>query len=99
MTRRVVPVTLMQTLNRLLPSPWLKLSALAQLAALLALALAPSHWPAWLLVFIVSHRALVWGGLMPRSRLLGPNWTRLPGSAGAVVALTIDDGPDPAVTP
>lgn len=38
------------------------------------------------------------GGLLPRSRLLGPNWTRLRATPDAV-ALTIDDGPDPAVTP
>jgi peptidoglycan/xylan/chitin deacetylase (PgdA/CDA1 family) len=40
-------------------------------------------------------------GLWPRSQLLGPNWTRLPApsSARGEVAITIDDGPDPAVTP
>ena len=41
---------------------------------------------------------LMLGGLLPRSRLLGPNWTRLPDGEGRV-ALTIDDGPDPEVTP
>jgi peptidoglycan/xylan/chitin deacetylase (PgdA/CDA1 family) len=40
-------------------------------------------------------------GLWPRSRALGPNWTRLPAAAAArkAIAITIDDGPDPEVTP
>jgi peptidoglycan/xylan/chitin deacetylase (PgdA/CDA1 family) len=40
-------------------------------------------------------------GLWPRSQLLGPNLIRLPVQSGvsAGVAITIDDGPDPAVTP
>ena len=39
-------------------------------------------------------------GLFPRCAWLGPNITRLPGSAGGgLVALTFDDGPDPEVTP
>jgi peptidoglycan-N-acetylglucosamine deacetylase len=45
--------------------------------------------------------ALTAAGLWPRSQLLGPNLTRLPaqiGNAGSV-ALTIDDGPEPDVTP
>jgi peptidoglycan/xylan/chitin deacetylase (PgdA/CDA1 family) len=39
--------------------------------------------------------------LWPRSQLLGPNWTRLPAHGGesGAVAITIDDGPDPEVTP
>jgi peptidoglycan/xylan/chitin deacetylase (PgdA/CDA1 family) len=40
-------------------------------------------------------------GLWPRSTWLGENWTRLPDAAIArnEIALTIDDGPDPEVTP
>ncbi|HEY4973429.1 MAG TPA: polysaccharide deacetylase family protein, partial [Steroidobacteraceae bacterium] len=40
-------------------------------------------------------------GLWPRSRGLGANWTRLPAAAAArgEIAITIDDGPDPEVTP
>ncbi len=50
---------------------------------------------------VANHGVLTAAGLLPRSRLLGPNWTRLPPSSGARgdVAITIDDGPDPAVTP
>ena len=48
---------------------------------------------------VASHLALTAAGLWPRSTLLGPNWTRLPANAGRRIALTIDDGPDPDVTP
>ena len=46
-------------------------------------------------------RVLTAGGLWPRSRWLGSNWTRLPAAAAArrEIAITIDDGPDPEVTP
>ena len=46
-------------------------------------------------------RALAAAGLWPRSQLLGPNWIRLPRHGGEAtrVAITIDDGPDPEVTP
>jgi len=49
---------------------------------------------------VASHLALTAAGLWPRSALLGPNWTALPPGGGAAqIALTIDDGPDPDVTP
>jgi peptidoglycan/xylan/chitin deacetylase (PgdA/CDA1 family) len=49
----------------------------------------------------LNHAALGTVGLRPRSTLLGPNLSRLPGAAGArgAVALTFDDGPDAEVTP
>jgi peptidoglycan/xylan/chitin deacetylase (PgdA/CDA1 family) len=45
--------------------------------------------------------ALTAAGLWPRSSLLGPNVTRLPAAAvqRRQFALTLDDGPDPEVTP
>ena len=48
-----------------------------------------------------NHALLTAGGLWPRSRWLGSNWTRLPAAAAArrEIAITIDDGPDPEVTP
>lgn len=48
-----------------------------------------------------NHLALTAVGLWPRSQALGPNWRRLPESAvqAGQFALTIDDGPDPEVTP
>src|SRR5258707_592615 len=63
----------------------------------------PPLWP-WALSGVVADPLLLTAaGLWPRSRLLGPNLTRLPGAqrrGGApAVALTIDDGPDPDVTP
>jgi peptidoglycan/xylan/chitin deacetylase (PgdA/CDA1 family) len=63
--------------------------------------LAPSAWPWWLSAIIVNHLSVTAIGLWPRSSLLGPNWTRLPDTArnADAIALTIDDGPDPLVTP
>lgn len=60
----------------------------------------PAIWPWALGAVVADHLLISAAGLWPRSRLLGSNWTRLPASAGpAAVALTIDDGPDPEVTP
>jgi peptidoglycan/xylan/chitin deacetylase (PgdA/CDA1 family) len=60
----------------------------------------PRTWPWALGAVLANHAVLTAAGLWPRSRLLGPNWTRLPASAArGKVALTIDDGPDPSVTP
>ncbi|WP_309624136.1 polysaccharide deacetylase family protein [Methylibium sp.] len=69
-------------------------------AAVLALAV-PGAAPWALGGVVLNHAALTAAGLWPRSRLLGPNVTRLPEAAAArgEIALTIDDGPDPAVTP
>lgn len=61
----------------------------------------PDAWP-WALAAVAANHALVTAaGLTPRSALLGPNLTRLPPASAArrEYALTIDDGPDPAVTP
>lgn len=57
-----------------------------------------SAWP-WCLGALVADHALVTAaGLWPRSTWLGPNLTHLPRDLPQV-ALTIDDGPDPEVTP
>ncbi len=67
-----------------------------------ALALAqPALWP-WALGAVALDHALVTGaGLWPRSTWLGANILRLPSASAArrEIALTIDDGPDPQVTP
>ncbi|MEM5384956.1 polysaccharide deacetylase family protein [Paraburkholderia phymatum] len=62
---------------------------------------APSAWPWWVAGIFASHLVVVTIGLWPRSSLLGANWTRLPDTPrnADAVALTIDDGPDPVVTP
>jgi peptidoglycan/xylan/chitin deacetylase (PgdA/CDA1 family) len=61
----------------------------------------PTTWPAALAAVALNHVALVAAGLWPRSTLLGPNVRCLPHAAAArgEVALTLDDGPDPEVTP
>ena len=58
-------------------------------------------WPLSLAVLAVNHLVLAVAGLWPRSTLLGPNQRRLSARATAAgqVALTIDDGPDPLITP
>jgi peptidoglycan-N-acetylglucosamine deacetylase len=57
------------------------------------------HWWPWVLASVMADHLLLTGaGLWPRSRLLGPNLTRLPAAQHAV-AITLDDGPDPEVTP
>jgi peptidoglycan/xylan/chitin deacetylase (PgdA/CDA1 family) len=71
------------------------------LGAVAVLVARPHVWP-WVLGAVVAdHLALTAAGLWPRSTLLGPNWTALPEPAAAsgAVAITIDDGPDPLVTP
>ena len=58
-------------------------------------------WPLSLAMVAVNHVVLAAAGLWPRSTLLGPNHRRLSAQASAAgeVALTIDDGPDPQITP
>jgi peptidoglycan/xylan/chitin deacetylase (PgdA/CDA1 family) len=86
------------------PWPWppaIRASAAVHVAAIGAGALVPGAMP-WAIGAIVLNHALITGaGLTPRSSLLGPNVTRLPEAAGArrEVAITIDDGPEPEVTP
>lgn len=88
-------------LKRLLPTPLLKASALLHAGAAASLAVFPGGWPWALGAVLADHLALAASGLTPRSRLLGPNMTRLPQEAAdrGCIAITIDDGPEPAVTP
>lgn len=83
------------------PSPFLQGSLWLHTGALAAMLLAPSSWP-WAAGAVAANQAVITlAGMWPRSRLLGPNWTRLPPASAArgEVAITIDDGPDPDVTP
>ncbi|MES2886807.1 MAG: polysaccharide deacetylase family protein [Pseudomonadota bacterium] len=61
----------------------------------------PGMWPWALAGVAVNHLGITAAGLWPRSQWLGPNITRLGAAATAqgALALTIDDGPDPEVTP
>jgi peptidoglycan-N-acetylglucosamine deacetylase len=83
------------------PAPLLYASAALHLGAAAWVAAQPRVWPWALGAVAANHLALTAASLWPRSRLLGPNWTRLPADIGArgAVAITIDDGPDPDVTP
>ena len=69
--------------------------------ALVAVIAEPGQWRWALGALLANHALLALLGLWPRSHWLGSNWTRLPAAATArnEVALTIDDGPDPIVTP
>jgi peptidoglycan-N-acetylglucosamine deacetylase len=83
------------------PSALIRGSVALHVAAAAGVALLPGVWPWALGAVLADHLTLTAAGLIPRARLLGVNWTRLPGAAAArgEVAITIDDGPDPEVTP
>jgi peptidoglycan-N-acetylglucosamine deacetylase len=77
-------------------------SAAVHVGAAAALIARPRAWPWALSALLANHVLLAAAGLWPRSQLLGPNWTRLPergNPAQCAVAITIDDGPDPDITP
>ena len=82
------------------PTPLITGTALLHAGAAAGLVAAPALWP-WALAAVAANHALVTtAGLLPRSHALGPNITRLPPAPQAPrIALTIDDGPDPEVTP
>lgn len=84
-----------------------KISAATSMAAaifMFSVALAlwrPALWP-WAAGLVgLNQLCLALAGLWPRSQLLGPNWVRLPMPAAqrGEIAITIDDGPDPQITP
>jgi peptidoglycan/xylan/chitin deacetylase (PgdA/CDA1 family) len=82
------------------PSLLVGASVAVHIAAAGLAVLRPHAWPWALGAVAADHLALTAAGLIPRSRLLGPNSTRLPAAASVgAVAITIDDGPDPQVTP
>jgi peptidoglycan/xylan/chitin deacetylase (PgdA/CDA1 family) len=83
------------------PSPFLRGSFALHAAALAGAAIGPGLWPWALGAVAANHAVACVAGLLPRSRLLGPNLTRLPPAAAGrrEIAITIDDGPDPDVTP
>src|ERR1039457_762997 len=95
------PCTMSEATMRWQPTVFIRISIAIHLLALIAVIAAPQLWP-WALGAIVGNHGLITlVGLWPRSQWLGPNWTRLPDAAAArnEIALTIDDGPDPIVTP
>ena len=85
------------------PSALIRGSVALHLAGVGVALAGPRLWPWALSAVVADHLLLIAAGLWPKSRLLGPNWTRLPAAAGArgapAIAITIDDGPDPQITP
>ena len=82
------------------PSFGIKASAVLHVGAVAALA-TPVAWP-WLLGGVLAnHAVLTAAGLWPRSTLLGRNLRTLSAAArdARQIAITIDDGPNPDVTP
>jgi peptidoglycan/xylan/chitin deacetylase (PgdA/CDA1 family) len=83
------------------PTLFIRASIALHVLALMVVIVAPMQWCWALGVVLANHGLFMLVGLCPRSHWLGPNWTKLPAAAAArnEMALTIDDGPDPIVTP
>ncbi len=83
------------------PTPLILASIALHALALVVVLWHVRLWPWALAALVFNHAALTAISLWPRSQALGPNLTRLPDAAAqrGEVALTIDDGPDPDVTP
>jgi peptidoglycan/xylan/chitin deacetylase (PgdA/CDA1 family) len=83
------------------PTLLIRATFLLHVLALIFLVAEPDQWRWALGAVLANHLLLMLAGLWPRSHWLGPNWTRLPAAAVSrhEIALTIDDGPDPVVTP
>jgi peptidoglycan-N-acetylglucosamine deacetylase len=104
--RHAVPLAVNAVLPRSGLSRWplpplLWATAAVHAGAAFFLLAAPGQWR-WILAAIaLNHAVLTAVGLWPRSTALGENLVRLPAAAARrrEVALTIDDGPDPQVTP
>jgi len=82
-------------------TPFVGASIAWHLLAATAALLVPGAAPWALGAIVLNHVVITAAGLTPRSTLLGRNISRLPDAAAArgEVAITIDDGPDPEVTP
>jgi peptidoglycan/xylan/chitin deacetylase (PgdA/CDA1 family) len=91
------------TLNtaRWRPALLIRASIALHLLALVLVIAAPGLWRWALGIVLANQTVLSLVGLWPRSQWLGPNWQELPAAATArnEIAMTIDDGPEPAVTP
>ncbi len=83
------------------PTLMVKGSLLLIVASVVAVVVRPDIWPWALAVVVADHVLLTLAGLWPRCTLLGANWISLPEASAArgEIAITIDDGPDPVVTP
>ncbi len=83
------------------PTPLIVISIAIHAGALADFVVEPSHWLLSVVAIVADQIILTSSGLWPRSKVLGPNWRNLPPSAvsRSEVAITIDDGPDPEITP
>jgi peptidoglycan/xylan/chitin deacetylase (PgdA/CDA1 family) len=83
------------------PTPFIRFSLALHALGALILLLKFELWPWVLGALVANHLVITLLGLLPRSHALGANWTQLPAAAIArrEIALTLDDGPDPDVTP
>lgn len=90
-----------RSLAKWAPAPLVTGSAVLHAGALAFAMVLPDAWIQAAGAVAVNHALLTATVLWPRSQLLGPNWSRLPTAAAArgEIAITIDDGPDPDVTP
>jgi peptidoglycan/xylan/chitin deacetylase (PgdA/CDA1 family) len=81
--------------------PLMRASAGCHLLAAGAALWLPGALPWAIGAIVLNHALITAAGLTPRSHLLGQNMTRLPAAAAArrEIAITIDDGPNPEVTP
>ena len=79
----------------------LKASVACHVGAGAAVIAAPALWPWALGAVALDHALITATGLWPRSTWLGANLRRLPAASieRSEVSITIDDGPDPAITP
>ena len=94
-------VTMLFILRNWKPSLAIKLSILVFVSCIAFTLWQARFWPWTLGIACINHLILTIAGLLPRSTLLGLNIVRLPREAAlrGEVAITIDDGPDPEVTP
>ncbi len=82
------------------PAPAYWATAAVHGAAAVAALAQPALWPWWLGAVLLNHAAVASLSALPGNRWLGPALTHLPaGAARPEIALTFDDGPDPAITP
>ena len=83
------------------PTYLIRSSIVLHALVLLTVIAAPQQWHWALGAVVANHALLTLIGVWPRSHWLGSNWTQLPASATVrnEIAITIDDGPDPNVTP
>lgn len=83
------------------PNAFMRFTLILHAAAAGMIVVIPGFWQWPVLVVGLNQLILILAGLWPKSDLLGSNLTRLPATAIArgEVSITIDDGPNPEITP